>query len=186
MDSRCDLGAAAGDARQMARHLARHCARFKGADLKRSLTQILTTAAPFLLLSAAMWFALEKGYWFALVLTLPAAGLMLRFFIIQHDCGHGSFFRSRFANDMLGRAVSLADGEAGTVEDEKCEAYGDTPSEEDCNTASAFEALGNKDDQNDQKKGGQAGSQFLIEPGLVNEGWEEPVGAVADKGEKAH
>lgn len=54
-----------------------------------------------------MWYALENGYWLALVLTLPAAGLVVRFFIIQHDCGHGSFFRSRFANDMLGRAISL-------------------------------------------------------------------------------
>ena len=101
-----DSAAVRGD-RQLARHLGRHCARYKGADLRRSLTQLLTTAAPFLLLSAGMWFALESGYWFALVLTLPAAGLLLRFFIIQHDCGHGSFFRSRFANDMLGRAISL-------------------------------------------------------------------------------
>ena len=54
-----------------------------------------------------MWFALQGGYWFALVLTLPAAGLLVRLFIIQHDCGHGSFFRSRFVNDMLGRAISL-------------------------------------------------------------------------------
>jgi len=98
---------ATDDARQVARHLARHCARFKGADLKRSLTQIVTTTVPFLLLSAAMWFGLEAGYWYALVLTVPAAGLVLRFFIIQHDCGHGSFFRSRFANDMLGRTISL-------------------------------------------------------------------------------
>ncbi len=100
-------GAGGRDDRQLARHLARHCARFRGADLKRSLTQLLTTAAPFLLLSAGMWFALKGGYWFALVLTLPAAGLLVRLFIIQHDCGHGSFFRSRFANDMLGRAISL-------------------------------------------------------------------------------
>jgi omega-6 fatty acid desaturase (delta-12 desaturase) len=100
-------GAAAQDDRQLARHLARHCASYKGADLGRSLTQLLTTAVPFMLLSTAMWFALENGYWFALALTLPAAGLLLRFFIIQHDCGHGSFFRSRFACDMLGRAISL-------------------------------------------------------------------------------
>lgn len=91
----------------MARRLARHCARYRGADHRRSLTQLLTTAAPFLLLSAGMWLALENGYWIALLLTLPAAGLLVRFFIIQHDCGHGSFFRSRFANDMLGRAISL-------------------------------------------------------------------------------
>ncbi|MDH5558899.1 MAG: fatty acid desaturase, partial [Alphaproteobacteria bacterium] len=95
------------DSRLLARELARHCSRFRGADHRRSLTQLITTAIPFLLLSVAMWYALEQGYWIALILTVPTAGLLLRFFIIQHDCGHGSFFRSRFANDMLGRAVSL-------------------------------------------------------------------------------
>lgn len=71
------------------------------------MTQLLATAIPFVILYAAMWFALQSGYWFALVLTLPAGGLLVRFFIIQHDCGHGSFFRSRLANDMMGRAMSV-------------------------------------------------------------------------------
>lgn len=93
--------------RQLARRLARHCAQYKGADFKRSLTQLLTTAVPFLFLGALMWWALEQDFYWALVLTIPAAGLLVRFFIIQHDCGHGSFFRSRFANDMLGCAISL-------------------------------------------------------------------------------
>lgn len=95
------------DDRQLARDLARHCARYKGADLRRSLLQLLTTVVPFLMIATAMWYAFEHGYWIALVLSVPAAGLLLRFFIIQHDCGHGSFFRMRFANDMLGRAISL-------------------------------------------------------------------------------
>ena len=95
------------DDRQLARDLARHCARYKGADLRQSLLQLLTTVVPFLLVTATMWFAFEHGYWIALVLSVPTAGMLLRFFIIQHDCGHGSFFRMRFANDMLGRAVSL-------------------------------------------------------------------------------
>ena len=54
-----------------------------------------------------MWLGLEHGFWPVLALSLPMGGLLVRFFIIQHDCGHGSFFRSRFANDMLGRAISL-------------------------------------------------------------------------------
>lgn len=95
------------DDRQLARHLGRHCANYRGSDLRRSITQILTTAVPFLLLSAIMYFGVEQAYWYALVLTVPTAGLLVRFFIIQHDCGHGSFFRSRRANDMLGRAISL-------------------------------------------------------------------------------
>lgn len=49
----------------------------------------------------------EGRYWLTLLLAVPTAGLLLRLFIIQHDCGHGSFFRSRAANDYLGRALSV-------------------------------------------------------------------------------
>ena len=46
-------------------------------------------------------------YWLTLLLSFPAAGLLVRLFIFQHDCGHGSFFASRTANDRLGRALSV-------------------------------------------------------------------------------
>jgi omega-6 fatty acid desaturase (delta-12 desaturase) len=49
-----------------------------------------------------MYLSLDYSYWFTLGLALPAAGFMVRIFIIQHDCGHGSFFKSRKANDFLG------------------------------------------------------------------------------------
>ena len=42
-----------------------------------------------------------------LLLGVLAAGFMLRIFVIQHDCGHGSFFRSRKANNRVGRFCSL-------------------------------------------------------------------------------
>jgi fatty acid desaturase len=38
-----------------------------------------------------MWTALDHGYWTGLLLVGPAAGLLVRLFMIQHDCGHGSF-----------------------------------------------------------------------------------------------
>ena len=41
---------------------------------------------------------------FPLLLAVPTGGLLVRLFIIQHDCGHGSFFKTRPANDLLGRA----------------------------------------------------------------------------------
>ena len=46
-------------------------------------------------------------YWLTLLLAVPASGLLVRLFIIQHDCGHGSFFKSRAANDFFGRALSV-------------------------------------------------------------------------------
>lgn len=90
-----------------ARHLLNHCAAYKGADTRRSIVQLLNTAIPFFLLFAAIWAGLHHGYPVALLLALPVAGFLVRLFIIQHDCGHGSFFRGRRANDLLGRLISI-------------------------------------------------------------------------------
>src|SRR3569833_1420062 len=83
--------------------------RFKayGADVERSIFQLVTTGTVFVLLLSVMGVASRGHYWLTLLLSVPAAGLLVRLFIIQHDCGHGSFFASRLANDMLGRALSL-------------------------------------------------------------------------------
>jgi len=54
-----------------------------------------------------MYYALDVSYWLTLGLALLAAGFLVRVFIIQHDCGHGSFFRSRRANVWVGRMCSI-------------------------------------------------------------------------------
>ena len=77
------------------------------ADVKRSIFQLVTTTTPFIALLAVMAWASHDRYWLTLLLAIPAAGLLVRLFIIQHDCGHGSFFKSRAANDFVGRALSL-------------------------------------------------------------------------------
>jgi omega-6 fatty acid desaturase (delta-12 desaturase) len=51
--------------------------------------------------------SLDFSYLLTLALALPVGGLLVRLFIVQHDCGHGAFFRSRTANDQLGRTLSL-------------------------------------------------------------------------------
>ena len=83
--------------------------RFKayGPDAKRSIVQLVTTATLFLALLLVMAWASHGRYWLTLLMALPAGGLLVRLFIIQHDCGHGSFFKSRSANDLLGRALSV-------------------------------------------------------------------------------
>ena len=78
-----------------------------GTDAKRSLFQLVTTAAPFVALLVVMACAVEKMYWLTLILSVPTAGFLVRLFILQHDCGHGSFFKSRTANDLLGRVLSV-------------------------------------------------------------------------------
>jgi omega-6 fatty acid desaturase (delta-12 desaturase) len=56
----------------------------------------------------AMWTALHFGQvWLTALLAVPAAGLLVRLFLIQHDCGHGAFFAQRSANDWLGRVLGV-------------------------------------------------------------------------------
>jgi omega-6 fatty acid desaturase (delta-12 desaturase) len=82
-------------------------ASFQAPFLKRSLWQFSSSMAGYLALNAAMYILAPQFTWTALLLSLPAAGLLVRLFIIQHDCGHGSYFRSRQSNDMLGRFCSI-------------------------------------------------------------------------------
>ena len=73
----------------------------------RSLFELAVTIVPFVALLTIMWWALVAGHPIALLLALPAGGLLVRLFLIQHDCGHGSFFAGRAANDWLGRAIGI-------------------------------------------------------------------------------
>ena len=54
-----------------------------------------------------MIYALRVSYWLALPLAILAAGFLARIFIIFHDCGHGSFFQSRRANQLVGSITGL-------------------------------------------------------------------------------
>lgn len=78
------------------------------ADLKSSLLQLTTTASLFIAMLVVMGLLVREHYWLTLLLAIPTAGLLVRLFIIQHDCGHGSYFRSRAANNFLGRLICVA------------------------------------------------------------------------------
>jgi len=78
-----------------------------GPDAKRSTFQLTTTGIAFIVLLVVMGAVSHGHYLPALPLAVPAAGLLVRLFIIQHDCGHGSFYKSRASNDFLGRALSV-------------------------------------------------------------------------------
>lgn len=86
---------------------ARRLARYRQPSGTRAAVELVITAVPLALLWAGTWAGLYFGYWFALLLVIPAAGFLVRLFMIQHDCGHGSFFRNRLANDWTGRAVGV-------------------------------------------------------------------------------
>ena len=82
-------------------------APFKGADTRRSLGQLAVTAGLYLTGWTLMLWSLDVHYALTLVLALPMAGLLMRLFIIQHDCGHGSYFRSRRARDAVGFVLGV-------------------------------------------------------------------------------
>ena len=70
--------------------------------LRRSVWQLVNTLVPYIALWGAMVWSLHVSYWITLGLAVLAAGFMVRIFMIFHDCGHGSFFKSQRANDVLG------------------------------------------------------------------------------------
>ena len=77
-------------------------AAYQSPDLKRSVWQLVNSVVPFLALWYVAYRLLAVSYWLALPAAILAAGFMVRVFIIFHDCGHGSFFRSKKANDAVG------------------------------------------------------------------------------------
>ena len=90
-----------------ARSLAALLARYRQPDDARGIFELVITAVPFSVIWALMLVGVVRGHGIGLLLAVPAAGLLVRLFMIQHDCGHGSFFRSRLANDWIGRAIGV-------------------------------------------------------------------------------
>ena len=77
-------------------------ARYQQPSVGRSVWQIANSVLPYLGLWYLMYLCLPVSYWLILPLAVLAGGFMVRIFIIFHDCGHGSFFKSRAANDFVG------------------------------------------------------------------------------------
>jgi omega-6 fatty acid desaturase (delta-12 desaturase) len=87
--------------------LRREVAVFAQPSLGRGLWQVANSFGPLLLSLAVMYGSLGYSSVLTLGVSLLAAGFVVRIFIIQHDCGHGTFFRSRVANAVLGYVCSL-------------------------------------------------------------------------------
>jgi omega-6 fatty acid desaturase (delta-12 desaturase) len=75
--------------------------------LGRSLLDLATSVVPYLALSVAMYLALKVSYLLVLGIAIPAAGFLMRTFILFHDCSHGSFLPSKRANAWLGIVLGL-------------------------------------------------------------------------------
>jgi omega-6 fatty acid desaturase (delta-12 desaturase) len=82
--------------------------RYREPSCSRSVAELAITALPFAALWIGAWLALSLGHWWAsLLIAVPAAGFLVRLFMIQHDCGHGACFSHRRANDWVGRIIGV-------------------------------------------------------------------------------
>jgi omega-6 fatty acid desaturase (delta-12 desaturase) len=76
-------------------------------DTWKSLWQVANSVVPCVGLFALMLFSVRVSPWLTVLLAFPTAGFMVRTFIIFHDCGHGSFFKSKRANAIVGNITGV-------------------------------------------------------------------------------
>jgi omega-6 fatty acid desaturase (delta-12 desaturase) len=87
--------------------LGKAMARYREPRLGRSVLEVAVTVIPFMMLWVLAAVAMTHGLWLGLLLTVPAAGFLVRLFMLQHDCGHGALFAKRSINDWTGRSISV-------------------------------------------------------------------------------
>lgn len=90
-----------------ARDWVRILANYRDPNTGRSIFEIVVTIGPFFLLWGLALWALSFSAWLAFGIALLNGFFLCRVFLIQHDCGHGSFFRSKRVNDWVGRAIGI-------------------------------------------------------------------------------
>ncbi len=82
-------------------------AKYKEPDLGRSWFEFGVTFVPFITLWGLAVWASSLSYWLVIPICLAASAFLVRLFLIQHDCSHGAFFRTRQMNDWVGRVIGV-------------------------------------------------------------------------------
>ncbi|MBQ4901061.1 fatty acid desaturase [Paenibacillus sp. Marseille-P2973] len=82
-------------------------APFAKSDTRISINQIINTILPLLLIWGAGYAVLPYSPWYTVLCSVIASGFVVRTFIIFHDCTHGSFFKSKRANDIVGNITGI-------------------------------------------------------------------------------
>jgi len=77
-------------------------ADYQQSSTPRAVWQIVNTLVPYAALWYCMHLAMQVSVALAMALSVVAGLFLVRIFIIFHDCGHGSFFKSNTANDGVG------------------------------------------------------------------------------------
>lgn len=81
--------------------------KYQTPDTKKAVWQMINTGVPYIILWVLMIYAVKISFWAMLPLVIIAAGLQVRLFIFQHDCGHNSFFPSISANNIVGGLLGI-------------------------------------------------------------------------------
>lgn len=103
----CEVLSAGSGTKIDTNRLVKSLVAFRTPSASRSWYELAVTFLPFVAVLAVMMFAVAAGYNFALLLTPLSGLLLLRMFIIQHDCGHGAFMPGKKKNDWIGRAIGV-------------------------------------------------------------------------------
>ncbi|NUP98565.1 MAG: fatty acid desaturase [Armatimonadetes bacterium] len=82
-------------------------APYQKPDSRLAVGQLLNTVPVYILAWYLAYRSLEVSYLLTLGWCLLAAGMVVRIFIFQHDCGHGSFLPSKTLNNWVGFGCSL-------------------------------------------------------------------------------
>ncbi|MCB1493510.1 MAG: fatty acid desaturase [Rhodobiaceae bacterium] len=102
-----EVGADTATGPRPARDWVAILAPYRQPSNARAALELAVTVLPLVGLWIFMFATVHVGIWLTLALAIPAAGFLLRLFMIQHDCGHGSFFRQRHLNDWVGRIIGV-------------------------------------------------------------------------------
>ncbi|MGI9524208.1 MAG: fatty acid desaturase, partial [Hyphomicrobiaceae bacterium] len=70
-------------------------AHYRKPDQRRSVLELMVTVVPLVVLWWLACAALSTSLWLTFAIAVLASGFLVRLFMIQHDCGHGAFFRRR-------------------------------------------------------------------------------------------
>lgn len=81
--------------------------QYNKPDLRKSIWQIVNSVVPYTIIWYLMYRSLEYPYWVTLLLSVIASGFLIRIFIIFHDCGHRNFFKTKKANETVGKIMGI-------------------------------------------------------------------------------
>ncbi|SDY68493.1 omega-6 fatty acid desaturase (delta-12 desaturase) [Evansella caseinilytica] len=93
--------------REKITQLRRWVTPFENTDVRASIRQLINTISPFILFWFLAYQALNVSVWLTVGLSVIAAGFVVRIFIIFHDCTHGSFFKNKKANEIVGTITGI-------------------------------------------------------------------------------